>query len=166
MLTGRAISDDPCRCRRRASVFCLRWGRQVGLMPGMGFPLVASRRAVSCSIRANSCCTSLTTKTKAWMQYVIFSMAWPRDPRLGEGAAVQRSARGGSRAPPPGASRGGRPWSATGDTPRHGGGHARAPRQGGHGHAGQADAEHGTGDQAWGRWRTGQTPQTVSPGGA
>jgi hypothetical protein len=65
MLTGRAISDEPCRCRRRASVVCRCWGTRVGLRPGTGFPLVTSRRAASCEIRSNSDCTSPTTTTKA-----------------------------------------------------------------------------------------------------
>jgi hypothetical protein len=57
-------------------------GGQFDLRPGMGFPLVASRRAASCSIRSNNCCTSPITKAKAWMRYVIFGMAGPRGPRL------------------------------------------------------------------------------------
>jgi hypothetical protein len=122
MPAGRATSDEPCKCRRRASVVCRCWGRQVGLRPGMGFPLVASRRAASCSIRSNNCCASPTTETKASMQYVIFRMAWPKGPRLGDGppCSDRRATRGSDRLPQE--HHGGvGPWSATAEAPRHGG---------------------------------------------
>jgi hypothetical protein len=82
MPTGRAISHEPCRCRRRVLVSCRYWGRPFGLRPGMGLPLVASRGAASWMIKSHSGYTSPTTTTKAWRRYVTFSMAGPRGPCL------------------------------------------------------------------------------------
>jgi hypothetical protein len=87
--------------------------------------------------------------------------AWAMGPRCRD-----RLARGYVRSPPPRALRWGRPIVLHGCSAPLRWGHARAPRRGGRGREEQADAAHGTGEQAWGRWRPGQMLQTVRLGGA
>jgi hypothetical protein len=78
-----------------------------------------------------------------------------------------RAARGCLRSPSQEHHSGVGPWSSTGAVPRRGGAPARGPARVGLVMRGRPMGIMGPAIRtAWGRWRTGLMPQTVSPGDA